>query len=228
LVFTARSTSVQVLAEKLGQSHLSQNIRATHSPAPRRRIGQSAGCAARAALRPPPPRRPVKPAHLPETTTGLPQAAHTPKSPRNPLSRATHSPPTALAIAHRSARCLPVRAVLRPPHHGAVHRLAPKHEVAPYLRPTRSSLCKHAPSYAELTAVCHGSRHRGTHVSGRSHRRLTHSEPSLAPNRAATTSNRTYLPHSSPGLWPQRMPPPGAAACSAAAPTAPSFDLNRA
>jgi hypothetical protein len=48
LVFTARSTSVQILGEKPGQSHLSQHVRARHGAAPRRRAGQ---CAARAVPR---------------------------------------------------------------------------------------------------------------------------------------------------------------------------------
>jgi hypothetical protein len=64
----------------------------------------------------------------------LPQAARTPKSPRNPIPRATRSPPAALAVAHQSAHCLPVRAVPRLLYHGAVHRLAPKHEVAPLFK----------------------------------------------------------------------------------------------
>jgi hypothetical protein len=77
-------------------------------------------------------------------------------------------------------------------------------------------LAQERPSCVELAAVYHDSHRRGTHVSGRPHRRPTQSDPSLAPNRVATTPNRTPLPHPSPELWPQRMPPPGAAACSAA------------
>jgi hypothetical protein len=35
---------------------------------------------------------------------------------------------------HRSARCLPIRAVPRPPYHGVVNPVAPKHEVAPLFK----------------------------------------------------------------------------------------------
>jgi hypothetical protein len=50
-LFTTLCTSVQVLGEKLGQSHLSQNICAGHNAAPRHHAGQSAYRAAPRAAR---------------------------------------------------------------------------------------------------------------------------------------------------------------------------------
>jgi hypothetical protein len=50
--------------------------------------------------------------------------------------------PVRTAPNHRSARCLPVCAVTRPPYHGAVHPLAPKQANPLYLRPPRSPLAR--------------------------------------------------------------------------------------
>jgi hypothetical protein len=93
---------------------------------------------------------------------------------------------------------------------------------APIKRPVFPAVAEPHPC-AELTAVCHGSRRRGTRAFGRPHRRPTHSEPSLAPTQATTTCNRTTLPHTSPERWPQWMPQPGAAACLATGPLDPKL-----
>jgi hypothetical protein len=68
---------------------------------------------------------------------------------------------------------------------------------------------------AEPTAIGQVRRRRGTRVSGRSHRRTTHSRPPLVPTRTTTPSSRTTSPHPTPELEPQRLPLLGAAARSA-------------
>jgi hypothetical protein len=103
LLFTLSCTSVQVLGEKLDQSHLSQNIRAGHDAAPRRRASQSVGHAARAVPRA--ARRlgvRVLWARLLEAPACLPQAARAPKRLKSPPS------PCHASAAGRTGYCPPV------------------------------------------------------------------------------------------------------------------------
>jgi hypothetical protein len=190
LLFTLWYTSVQVLGEKLSQSHLSRNVRAGNDAAPRRRGGQSLGPPATLGFRAParafPRRRTFPRPHAPHDAS---------KHPRH-------------VFAAGPSPVLPLCAVPRRVPRPWVAQLAGPHLFkAALLSRTRAS----AESPSPESATVHHGRHRGTPACALLRGRPTPRTPLLGSIEAGATNHHPTLRRHSPDGRPPR-PPPGCAA----------------